>query len=238
MGIPILLDEKLLVLGICEYIRWFPNQAPHAVIFGSTGSGKTYCCLLLLGKIALYEPDSQLYICDFKGDDDFEFLNGCPRFYKYNLCADGLQDFFNQFKERQNGNDKSRHMLVLYFDEWAAYCNNIEDKKTLESEKRKLASLLMLGRSFNVHVIVSQQRVDAVYFNTARDNFNLVIGLGNLSEEAKNMLFHEFKKNMLPDRQRGTGYMLTNGANLTPILVPAIRNWEKLHETIKRGVNR
>lgn len=96
----------------------------------------------------------------------------------------------------------------------------------------------MLGRSFHVHVIVSQQRADAVYFNAARDNFNLIIGLSNLSEESKNMLFHEYKEQMLPDRKQGTGYMLTNGTDLTAIVVPKINNMQKLHNTIKQGVTR
>lgn len=128
-------------------------------------------------------------------------------------------------------------MLVLFFDEWASYCN-ILDKKAVEEEKKKLSTLLMLGRSFRIHVIVSQQRADAQYFGTARDNFNLVIGLGNLSEESKNMLFHDFKEQMQSDRNLGTGYMLTNGTNLTPIIVPTINSMEKLHRTIRQGVMR
>ncbi len=91
----------------------------------------------------------------------------------------------------------------------------------------------MLGRSFRVHVIISQQRADAAYFNTARDNFNLVVGLGNLSEESKNMLFHEFKIEIHPNRKQGTGYLVTNGTNLTAIQVPTISNMKKLQATSK-----
>ena len=112
------------------------------------------------------------------------------------------------------------------------------DKKKAEDEKRKLASLLMLGRSFNVHVLISQQRVDASYFNAARDNFNLVIALGNLSEEGKEMMFREFKDQMKPDRKQGTGYMLTNGTDFIPVLVPSISNMERLHHYIKQAVTR
>ena len=71
-----------------------------------------------------------------------------------------------------------------------------------------MATLLMLGRSFNVHILVSQQRADASYFNTARDNFSVVIGLGNLSKESISMIFQDYKEDILPDRQQGTGYML------------------------------
>ncbi|WP_160690743.1 cell division protein FtsK [Clostridium sp. C2-6-12] len=232
MDIDILFNQKYLSFGISEIITWNPEIAPHIITIGSTGSGKTYFTKLLLGKIALKVPDSQIYICDFKGDDDFSFLDNCSRFYRFMNCSIGLQQFYEHFQKRQKGEEKNNNMIVLFFDEWASYCNSL-DKKMIEEEKKKLSNLLMLGRSFRVHVIISQQRADATYFNSARDNFNFVVGLGNLSEESKNMLFHEFKSEMLPDRKQGTGYMLTNGSNLISIQVPTISNMQKLQKTIK-----
>lgn len=111
-------------------------------------------------------------------------------------------------------------------------------KKVIEEEKKKLSNLLMLGRSFNVHVIVSQQRADAQYFSTARDNFNVVIGLGNLSDESKGMFFSEYKKLMLPNRTQGTGYMLNNGTDFTPVKVSTISDFDKLHYYIREGATR
>lgn len=237
MDINIILNEKFALRSFSEFIKWSTEKAPHIILVGATGSGKTYFSKLLLGKVALHIPDSQLYVCDFKGDDDFAFLKGCSRFYRFMECSQGLQQFYERFQKRQNGEEDNRNMIVLFFDEWASYCNSL-DKKVIEEEKKKLSNLLMLGRSFNVHVIVCQQRADATFFNSARDNFNLVIGLGNLSEESKNMLFHEFKSEMLPNRTRGTGYMLTNGSNLTAIQVPKISDMKKLENTIKKGVVR
>ena len=235
--INLLLYKEYLDLNIRQYIKWNVSEAPHAIIIGSTGSGKTYLCKLLLGKLALHICDSELYICDFKGDDDFSFLDKFNCFYRYMECKDGLQQFYERFKARQEGQDKNRNMIVLFFDEWASYCNSL-DKKAIEEEKKKLSNLLMLGRSFNVHVVISQQRADAVYFSSARDNFNLVIGLGNLSEESKNMLFHEFKSDMNSNQRQGTGYLLINGSGLTEIQVPKIQSNEKLENKIKEGVTR
>ena len=46
------------------------------------------------------------------------------------------------------------------------------DKKVAEEEKKKLAILLMLGRSFNVHVLLCMQRLDVAYIQS-RDCINL-----------------------------------------------------------------
>lgn len=236
MPIPILLDENFLQLNIEKWLMWEHDKAPHAVIIGATGSGKTYFSKLLLGKISLYGANAEIYVCDFKGDDDFSFLADCKNYYRFMQCAEGLTQFYTRFTDRQQGKDTSRSMLVLFFDEWASYLN-FQEKKQAEEEKKKLSNLLMLGRSFNVHVIISQQRADAQYFSTARDNLNLVVGLGNLSEESKEMLFHEYRKEMLPNRERGTGYMLTNGTDLHAVVVPRINDINKLHYAIKKAVS-
>lgn len=237
MDIPIFLYEQYLNYRIEKYVMWNPFQAPHAVIFGNTGSGKTYATKIFLGRVSKYFPDSQITICDFKGDTDFSFLTGEDRFYRFLDCEKGLANFYKQFEQRQSGEDQQRNFRLLVFDEWASYCLNC-DKKKAEEEKKRLATLLMLGRSFNVHVLISQQRVDAAYFLSARDNISLVIALGNLSAEGKEMMFREFKDQMKPDRKRGTGYMITNGTDFTPIVVPVISNPDRLNHYIYQAVTR
>ena len=237
MEIELFLQENYLNHGIRKYTLWNPTKAPHTVIFGATGSGKTYATKLMLGRISMYCPDSQFFICDFKGDSDFCFLHDKNRFYRFLDCKKGLADFYVLFQKRQSGEDNHRNMLLLFFDEWASYILNLE-KREAEEEKKKLATLLMLGRSFNCLVLVSQQRVDATYFNSSRDNFNMVISLGNLSTEGKEMMFREFKDQMKPDRRQGTGYMITNGTDFTSIAVPSISDMNRLNHCIKQAVVR
>jgi DNA segregation ATPase FtsK/SpoIIIE-like protein len=240
MEVELFIREDYLKYGLSKdlYTIWNTDKAPHSVLFGMTGSGKTYATKLILGRISIHCPDSQFYICDFKGDSDFSFLNRENRFYRFLECEKGLDDFYKQFQKRQSGEDQRRNFLLICFDEWASYVLSNGDKKKSEEEKRKLATLLMLGRSFNIHVLISQQRVDASYFNAARDNFNIVISLSNLSSEGKDMMFKEFKDQMKPDRKQGTGYMITNGADFTPIVVPTISDINRLNHYIKQAVKR
>jgi DNA segregation ATPase FtsK/SpoIIIE-like protein len=233
------MDEELVKLGDNSFIMWDYSRHAHLIVIGQTGSGKTYFCKSLLGRISLTVPDSQTYVCDFKGDSDYSFLNGCERFYRFDECAEGLSAFYERFKARQRGDDNSRNMLVLYFDEWASFLNSVsDDKKSLESAKRTLSGLLMLSRSFNCHLIVSQQRGDSTYFATARDNFSISIGMGNMSKESVAMFFSEHTHLMKPDRGRGRGYLLVEGKNLTRLVVPKINDMERLHSVVKDGVTR
>lgn len=238
MKIPILLDEQYLKFNIEKWLMWEPEKAPHAVIIGATGSGKTYFSKLLLGKISLYVKDSEIIVNDAKGDSDFLFLQGCSKnFYKFTECSKGLDTIYTRLLERQQGVDKSRHMLFCFFDEWASYLN-FQDKKQAEEDKKKMANLLMMSRSFGIFIIVGLQRGDARYFDNSRDNLNTVIALGNLSAESKEMFFKEYRHEMKPDRSRGTGYMLTNGTDLKAVSVPQVKNVNKLHQTIREAVER
>ena len=235
-GIPILLNDKLLRLNVRQWEVWEPTKAPHMIIVGSTGSGKTYFSKLLLGKIALHSKQVEMYISDFKGDTDFSFLSGCKNFYRFEECSDGLDQFYKLFLDRQKNLSSARTMLIYYIDEWQSFLGYM-DKKDAEDKKRKLSTLLALGRSFNVHVIVSQQRADAQYFSTARDNFSVAIGLGTFSPESQQMLFHDYKDQMENTCRQGTGYMLTNGMDLKRIVVPTVSNMNKLHNTIRTVVD-
>lgn len=232
----ILWREDYLRLGLKIPIDWDTEAAPHGCCFGTTGSGKTYALKLLLGKLVKYEK-SILTVCDGKGGGDFDFLKGCERYASIDVTS-VFDEFYNGFLARQRGEDESQDMRVLMFDEWSAYLDGLDEKKHMEAQRKKLGQLLRLGRSFHYHVILGQQRMDSSYFQGFRENFNLVIGLSNLSKESRDMFFSEYKDQMEPDRARGTGYMTVNGANFTPVAVPKVNDLEKLHRAILAGVIR
>lgn len=236
--ITICLDKQALELGVSLPIQWEYVRAPHMVIYGATGSGKTYLLKLILGRIALHIPDARMIICDFKGDDDFSFLDGCTDFYRFSAVKDGLNAFHDLLERRQAREDKTRsampHFLII--DEYASFLNSL-DKKQAEAAKQSLASILMLGRSFNLHVILCQQRLDAVYFGNARDNFSAIIGMGKLSKESADMMFSDYKDITDRNKPMGEGSCVL-GSNFYNIVVPRIRDMPRLNATIRKAVFR
>lgn len=204
------------------------------VIFGSTGSGKSYALKIILGRIAKHTPDAELLVCDYKSGMDFNFLDGLENFYRFDKCLEGVEYALGLLGGRQHGQQKGRHFFCLVFDEWASFINSL-DKKKSEYAKQCLSTLLMLGRSFNVHVIVSQQRVDASYFNSARDNFSVALGMGPLSKESVEMMFSEYRDVIARNKPRGHGSLVL-GSQFKGIIVPAVRDMGRLEDTIKGAV--
>lgn len=227
-------DEMFLEYGIKAFIKWKYDSCPHCLVFGGTGTGKTYFVKSLLGSISMYVNNAKITVCDYKADD-FKFLQGYNGYYAFDECMQGLTDFYNEFTLRQQGEDTSRDFRLLVFDEWASFLNNL-DKKETENAKKKLTTLLILGRSFNFHVLVSQQRADAKYFDTARDNFSVIVAMGNISRESIQMFFSEYKEDIKNDRRQGTGYIYVNGNGLKWLNVPIVRNTNKLQQYIVKAV--
>lgn len=232
----ILWREDYLRQDLRVAVDWDTETAPMGCCFGTTGSGKTYALKLMCGKLVKYGK-AKLTVCDGKGGGDFDFLKGCDRYAAIDVTA-VFDRFYNSFLARQRGEDESREMRVLLFDEWSAYLDGLDEKKHMEAQRKKLGQLLRLGRSFRTHVLLGQQRMDSTYFQGFRENFNLVIGLSNLSKESRDMFFSEYKEQMEPDRARGTGYMTVNGAGFTPVAVPKVNDLDKLHRAILAGVTR
>lgn len=223
-------DETFLKSGITRYIEWDYLRYPHLVCFGSTGSGKTYFLKIMLGRIGKNIPYSSIILCDYKGDDDFSFAENNEKFYRFTNCMTGLENAVEILENRQNKKDSDKHFFALVFDEWASFINSL-DKKQADHAKQCLGMLLMLGRSFNIHVIISQQRLDATYFNSSRDNFSVVIGMGTLSKESIEMMFSEYKDVLDRNKSQGHGSVII-GNQFFEIAVPSVYDVNKMHSAI------
>ena len=200
-------DRELEDFEILFEVEFESN--PHWLISGVTGSGKTFYSIMLLYVLTFYFENSKIIICDFKGDDSFNFLRDYPDYYFFEQTRIGIDKAYDIMLERQAGNlDRSK--CILYIDEYAAFIGYLS-KKDAEDYKSKIKNILMLGRSLGVHLIISVQRASAELFSQARDQFSLNLILGSISKEVKNMFFSDFTELIDEEMGRGEGYILIDG---------------------------
>ena len=233
MAIPFLYYAELLSNGIKVYLPIDLDAHPHLLCVGATGTGKSYALALLLGKIAKYESTACLVICDFK-KASFGWLEGRDGFYGYTAVIDGIDTVHREFQQRLELNDNTRNSrkVILLIDEYAALVGSLE-KKAADDVKRKVAEILMMGRSLGVHLIVGIQRADAEFFRSgSRDQFGAILMLGNLSKEQKAMLAPDYRDEMTATNQRGQGYLLLDGQGICRVQVPRVIDTDKLHQAI------
>jgi len=217
------------------FIDW--GNLPHFLITGASGSGKTFASKYLMASLVAQKPEIDLFIIDYKGDIDFDFFADFQSCYRFDKAKDGILNFLEKFHQRQSGADSTRTPLYLFIDEFASFLT-VLDKKETEDFKKKIAELLMLARSFNVHLIMALQRADSAYFlNGARDNFPIRLGLGRLSEESRRMLFPDMQKDDYTPLKRGQGYLQTDGSNIIKVFVPDY-NMKVANNFIAKGLGK
>lgn len=202
---------------------------PHALITGSSGSGKSYALLFLLGSVLKENPKIDIFFCDFKNSKDFSFLKGYPHYYSGDMCEKGVMEYYRLFTESRQRQVTYRRRLLI-FDEYPAFINYLSGIDKREKSKRTndilgaIAEILMLGRGISYGAWITTQRADSSLFsNGARDNFMIVTSLGRLSKEQKGMIF---SGEDIPDRNflKGEGLVLADGMDLKEVYFPKIIN--------------
>ena len=203
---------------------WDFKKYPHALLVGGTGSGKTTLLKNMLAQFIYRDKEAEIYLATYKPRcEDFSNIMESPHFGDYSHCQEVFHRFYERFLDRLNGSDKTRHMLLLFIDEWVGFLLSL-DKKEQDQVVGQMGQIVMLGRSLNVQAILAMQRPDAVFFrNGARDNFNLIIGMGNMSGDGKRMIFpSDCIDQLQPVTEIGTGYALIGGYDIYRIRVPPL----------------
>ena len=210
----------------------------HTLICGSSGSGKSYALMYLLKQ--LLDEDVCLFLLDPKNSSDFKFLEGYKHYYSADECYQGFKNYYEIFTQARK-TMKADRRYVLVCDEYPAFILQLKAQDTLN--KTKMASkilsinseLLMLGRGvgkgFGVWTIC-QRPMASVFQEGSRDNYMVMISLGRLSKETKQMLFSD--EDIPEDAifEKGEGLLLADGKALTEIKFPYIRNIEEWKQSI------
>lgn len=211
------------------------KQLINMLVIGATGTGKTVAIKILMAKIAQFQPNANIWLLDFKRFD-FRGFADLPRYYGYEDCVQGLNDFYEAFKRQQEaGESAAPNYLVI--DEWGSFIMSLE-KKEAEQLKGKLAELLMLGRAYKFFPIVGIQRPDAAYFASSRDNFQTCLALGNLSPEGRRMAFPDSVAGQIAECKKREGHLYIDGVGLEKIHVADISDLNALDEIIREAMSR
>lgn len=217
-----------------------PKINSHMLLCGMSGSGKSYLENQILAKLALAEPDGEVFFGDYKQDDAFAYLRGCPRYYGYKDTLQALDTVHSRLLARQSGEDTSRNPVTLIWDEYMAQILELINSDKLNKKSASAATAmnhvgeaLMLGRSLGpIRLVTSCQRPDALAFPAgSRLNYGVVVVLGAAVRSIYEMLLPDHME-QVKGRQfgRGEGVALFQGSELHFIKVSAVSNPHRMEE--------
>jgi ABC-type dipeptide/oligopeptide/nickel transport system ATPase component len=243
-----MMNEVQLLLGY-SYDRWYGYELKepiytdaslkcnsHLLCCGLSGSGKSYATLWILANLCkANEMKGKVYFADFKQEDSYVFLRKCPRYYPYDKTIEALEVVYDIMHKRQAGEDKERTQITLVWDEYMANILSLQavNKKKADEIMKKMAEILMLGRSLGFRIFTSVQRADAVAFPTgSRINYGIIIVLGASLTSILEMLLPKEYIESIGDRVFGIGegVMLLQGSQLHFVKIPLVRNEKQMQQ--------
>ncbi|AVU12708.1 cell division protein FtsK [Staphylococcus aureus] len=222
---------------ITHQILWDFVKAPHALITGVTGGGKTYFLFYMIRE--LFKRDAEVRLLDPKVSD--------LSFMKNVIGAEKVADTKGQiFKQLREANEEMEHRFrmmseskqyqlgsnfrnfdlppyFVIFDEVTAFTSTL-DKKELQEMNDYLINIIMKGRQAGVFMFLKAQRPDAdVIKGNVRDQLGLRVSMGNLSADGYRMTFGQTDKafQSIHESDIGRGYISILGQYNEPILFDA-----------------
>ena len=207
---------------------WDFRKFAHAIVSGRTGSGKSYCIYNLLYGMTMHTANRNIYVLDFK----FHELKHIA-ISKFNIpnVATNIEEAVHFIKEvenvmiaRQEFEDKEHEVIFIILEEFSALKARL-DKKKFDEVQTSILHLVNLGRALNIQLVLSIQRPSSELISTdIREQFGLIIGMGNLTSSTYKMLFGENKSDYeLKYKEIGEGYLQINGGDVENYKTPIIK---------------
>lgn len=215
-------------------IVWNWKKTPHLLLTGNTGSGKTQLAQYII--FCLLSQGVRVIYCDPKKDDDMRlFLYDKPVTYvtEENEIARAVREVEEEVRLR--GKDLENigiteaefNPVFLMFDELIAF-SKIASKKNYEETAKRLASIVVTGRSKRIYAGLILQRPDTTFIEGAvRDNLACKICMGQMSDTAYTMSFgSDFTHVKNYRREIGSGLIYRQGVDTKPreFIAPYIYN--------------
>lgn len=233
-------------MRLMNNVVWQYDELPHMLIAGGTGGGKTYFILTLINSIA--STDSNIYILDPKNSDLADLSGVLPNVhYKKEAMIECLNNFYNEMmlrnelmKKMQGYKTGKNYAYLgmpanfLIFDEYVAFMDSLG--KQSSEVMSKLKQIVMLGRQSGYFLILACQRPDAKYLGDGiRDQFNIRIALGRMSELGYTMMFGETNKDFFQKKIRGRGYIDVGTSVISEFYTPLVPKEYDFLEKIEKA---
>lgn len=203
---------------------WNWKKCPHILLVGNTGSGKTQLAQYII--YCLVKQGVRTIYCDPKNDFEMRrFAEGCNAVYvsEEREIAKAVREIEEEMRKRGKELENIRIKeadfppLFLIFDEMIAF-SKIAEKKTYEETIKRIASIVVMGRSKCVYAGLILQRPDTSFIEGAiRDNLGCRICMGQMSDTAYKMAFgSDFADVKNLRREIGSGLIYRQGVDTKP----------------------
>lgn len=219
----LLIDEN--TIGFSSNTTWNWRRCAHLMIIGTTGSSKSQLTSYIIS--CLVKQGVQVIYCDPKNDDDMRsFMRNYPSVKyvtKENDIARVVRETEQEVRSREQDlqsigiKEAEFNPVYLFFDEMIAF-SKIAEKKTYEETAKRIASIVVMGRSKCVYAGLILQRPDTSFIEGAiRDNLGCRICMGQMSDTAYKMAFgSDFADVKNLRREIGSGLIYRQGVDTKP----------------------
>ena len=204
-------------IPLMKNLFWNYKSAPHALITGNTGGGKTYfleylieCMKRMWAVVKIIDPKrSDLYNLRYLlGENNVAYASGRVM-QIFRETVKEMEERYVKLDGMPLGSDYETLGLppvFLIFAEFVAFIQKIEkeDEKKLISY---LSSIVLQGRQAGIYLVFATQRADAEYLPGAiRDNLGLRVALGGLEKAGYRMTFGDVDRDF-EKFEPGHGYV-------------------------------
>ncbi|MCI6812972.1 MAG: DUF87 domain-containing protein [Lachnospiraceae bacterium] len=219
-----ILPAKTGEIAFTQDISWNWKKCPHFLLTGNTGSGKTQLAQYII--TCLSKQSARVLYCDPKNDREMRhFAENIGIVYASEEREIGKVVRETEEEMRKRGQelecigkvDVEFCPVYLIFDELIAF-SKIAERKTYEETAKRIASIVVMGRSKCVYAGLILQRPDTAFVEGAiRDNLSCRICMGQMSETAYTMAFGaDFSKVKNYRQEIGSGLIYRQGIDTKP----------------------
>lgn len=237
-------------IKLTEKISWEFSKPCHTIICGATNSGKTYLVsMLILDYLRIRGKGGgcDIYVCDPKSADlaiicrriDLKKYgkvqnlavseNEIARLFR-EVNAEMERRYSEWFAEDEHTFGKNwkdidnAKPLVVIIDEFSAILS-VANTKVAKEITGYFNNLLLKGRMVGIEIVLIMQRPD-ISLNSGltgqqRDQFGVRIGMGNMSNDGRRMLFGNSNTEFQTVKEIAAGHIMIDGKRIEPVYFEA-----------------